>query len=699
MTRVGGSVMTPTKLINGTSCILPLDSLNAMSKRFLAIGALCLTGWGMALAGRGLPVGAVESLTSAEVLPVEAQLSEAWVASTPADQLFEQQQYEAALSAYEREWQTLSTSPTTAVRRRQVLQRIGRTLLLLGRYEAAIEPLEDLIELQRVDSFRIEAELSNLGLAYYYLGRYTEAEAVLKEAIAGWESVRALPSNDDLDRVTLFEQQRYTYNLLQRVLVEQGQTEAALVWAERSRGRALAAALSSQSPSMPSLSDLRQVARQEQATVVTYSVLTDGRRILGNEIETEDVLLIWAIAPTGQITFKRVSLTDIWTDFSARIDNLSPLASLVQVSRSDLGVSNRGFGDFDWSLSGTRRPAEATDLEAESLKLLHQLLIEPIAHVLPNSPDEPVIVVPEGALFLVPFAALRDGTGAYLVERHQLSVTPSVQTLQLTQSAQPFALSSAALVVGNPVTMPTLPGASRPLPPLPGAEAEAVAIAALLGTEPVIASAATEPAIRAALPDAKILHFATHGLLDFDAQLNEFGLPLTADIPSRAETGVIVTPGAVVVGENVQVGGVAAEIALAQERVVRVGLPGVLALAPTDPASPQTDGWLSAETIVDMDLQAALVVLSACNTGRGRITGDGVVGLSRAFLVAGAPSVVVSLWQVPDMPTALLMTEFYRELQQDGNKARALQAAMLSVKAEHPDPKNWAGFVLVGQPD
>ncbi|MEO1591514.1 MAG: CHAT domain-containing protein [Cyanobacteria bacterium J06632_22] len=57
------------------------------------------------------------------------------------------------------------------------------------------------------------------------------------------------------------------------------------------------------------------------------------------------------------------------------------------------------------------------------------------------------------------------------------------------------------------------------------------------------------------------------------------------------------------------------------------------------------------------------------------------------------------LSQVPDMPTAVLMTAFYRELQKDGDKARALQAAMLSVKVSHPDPKNWAGFVLIGQPN
>jgi len=60
---------------------------------------------------------------------------------------------------------------------------------------------------------------------------------------------------------------------------------------------------------------------------------------------------------------------------------------------------------------------------------------------------------------------------------------------------------------------------------------------------------------------------------------------------------------------------------------------------------------------------------------------------------------VVSLWQVPDLPTAMLMTEFYRQLQQGDDKASALRTAMLAVKDRHPDPKNWAGFVLMGQVD
>ena len=100
-----------------------------------------------------------------------------------------------------------------------------------------------------------------------------------------------------------------------------------------------------------------------------------------------------------------------------------------------------------------------------------------------------------------------------------------------------------------------------------------------------------------------------------------------------------------------------------------------------------------------MKLKAQLAVLSACDTGRGDITGDGVVGLSRSFIAAGVPSVIVSLWQVNDKSTSELMTEFYRQLLADKkrDKAKALRKAMLKTMEEYPSPRLWAAFTLIGE--
>jgi CHAT domain-containing protein len=125
------------------------------------------------------------------------------------------------------------------------------------------------------------------------------------------------------------------------------------------------------------------------------------------------------------------------------------------------------------------------------------------------------------------------------------------------------------------------------------------------------------------------------------------------------------------------------------------GLQSALALA----AGENQDGLLTAAEILDLKLQANLAVLSACNTGRGRITGDGVIGLSRSLMSSGISSVIVSLWSVPDLPTTTLMTEFYRQWQNNPNKAQALRQAILTTMQHNPNPRDWAGFILIGRSD
>jgi CHAT domain-containing protein len=199
-----------------------------------------------------------------------------------------------------------------------------------------------------------------------------------------------------------------------------------------------------------------------------------------------------------------------------------------------------------------------------------------------------------------------------------------------------------AIVVGNPA-MPKLPPeyGEGELTPLAGAQKEAEDIAHMLNTKALLGKEATETAVKAKLSQAKIIHLATHGLFD-DIQ----------------------------------------------------GLRSALAFAPSE----KDNGLLTAEEILDqkLKLNADLVVLSACNTARGRITGDGVIGLSRSLISAGTPSVIVSLWAVPDAPTAELMKEFYTNMfKKKLDKAQALRQAMLKFK--NKSPKNWAAFTLIGE--
>jgi CHAT domain-containing protein len=283
---------------------------------------------------------------------------------------------------------------------------------------------------------------------------------------------------------------------------------------------------------------------------------------------------------------------------------------------------------------------------ATELQMLHRLLIEPIATLLPANPSERVIFIPQGSLFLVPFAALKSPNGKYLIEQHTLLTSPSIQVLDLTRQQKLTRQKvTNRLIVGNP-TMPSLslsPGeAPEQLAELPGAEAEARAIAQFLQAPVLTGDRATKATVKQQMSTAQVIHLATHGLLD-------------------------------------------------DQR----GIGSAIALAP----SGDDNGLLTAEEILDLKLNADLVVLSACDTGRGKITGDGVIGLSRSLISAGAPSVIVSLWAVPDGPTAALMTQFYQNLQTNPDKAQALRQAMLTTMQQHPNPRDWAAFTLIGEAD
>ncbi|HIK18881.1 MAG TPA: tetratricopeptide repeat protein [Leptolyngbyaceae cyanobacterium M33_DOE_097] len=475
--------------------------------------------------------------------------------------------------------------------------------------------------------------LNNLGDTYFKMGELAQAEPLLRQSIQVRECIRVGLKDDQ--KISIFESQSDAYRTLQQVLVAQNKSTEALEIAERGRARAfvelLAQRLNSNSkPSAnctpvqpPTLAQIQQIAKQQNATLVEYSVIDRDR------------LLVWVVQPNGQIHFRSVDLT-------ADLNGVS-LAEWVKATRAeDLNVRGRGLGVFESDLT-----VDAEEkLDKANLQTLHQWLIEPIAELLPTTPDERIIFIPQGALFLVPFAALRDAAGKHLIEKHTIAVAPSIQTLALTRAqktAEKRQKVGTTLIVGNPAMPKVVVEAGKDpvqLSPLPGAETEAQALAALLKTPALIGTQATEATIKAQMPQASLIHLATHGLLDDNFGINS-SIALT---PTRDE-----------------------------------------------------DGFLTAAEISNLSLQATLVVLSACDTGRGTITGDGVIGLSRSLISAGVPSVVVSLWAVPDAPTAFLMTEFYKNLETSNDKAKALRQAMLTTMQRYEKPRDWAAFTLIGE--
>lgn len=302
----------------------------------------------------------------------------------------------------------------------------------------------------------------------------------------------------------------------------------------------------------------------------------------------------------------------------------------------------------------------------QSGEQLSALLLKPFAAALAEHSQ--LLIVPYGTTHGLPFHAL-PWQDRPLIAGHRVSYLPSASILQfLAQPGNSPKAEPAVLAVGNPANMAyqaPFAETATAQPALPAAATEAAYIASLFDkNRELIGPKATLAAVKQALPDCNVLHFATHGIL--------------------AETAPLLS-----------------SILLADGAALTV------------------------QDLIGLRLNADLVVLSACRTGQGKTAGgDDVLGFSRGLLAAGARAAIVSLWPVDDLATSLLMAEFYRQLKAGAAPGLALQAAQNYLQALEPEaiktgrlkalssrgisvdsdaapadyrhPYYWAPFVLVG---
>ena len=542
--------------------------------------------------------------------------------------------YDQAIE-YQQQGLNLAQQLKDVVGEQRSLDNLGLIYFAKQDYQKAIELHRQSLALARQTNDR-QAEgraLKNLGDALYKAGNSKEAIQNLLASTEIWESLRGNLQNN-LNKVSIFETQETTYSSLQEVLVKDNQLNAALEITERGRARAfvelLAKGMSNEvtqsNITPPNIEQIKEIAKTQNSTIVSYSIMQQVSDDEGERKLEESELYIWVVKPSGEVLFRTVDLSQ----------KQNSITESVLMMRQFLGVAGNNRSVTSETRGNTKN---------KQLQNLYQVLIEPIKDLLPKNAEERVTFIPHESLFLVPFGALQNQEGKYLIEEHTILTAPSIQVLELTNEKRQQVRGKEVLVIGNPV-MPSIefvPGFPRQqLQPLPSAEVEAKEIARMFNTTALTGAVATKQEVLGKISAARIIHLATHGLLD--------------DLDG-------------------------------------MGLPGAIALAPGS----GDEGLLTSNEIMGLKLNAELVVLSACDTGRGKITSDGVIGLSRSFLSAGTPSVVVSLWAVPDNSTADLMKEFYRELQQNSDKAKALRGAMLRMIDKNLPPRDWAAFTLVGE--
>jgi CHAT domain-containing protein/Leucine-rich repeat (LRR) protein/Tfp pilus assembly protein PilF len=635
----------------------------------------------------------------------------------------------------------------------RVLNHGGELYFSQGENQKALEFYQQALPLrQQANDIAGQGEtLNNLGLLHFTQNQYPEAEKYLFDAIKVLEALR--PGLKDDEKIAIFETQTVTYRLLQKVLIAQNKYNEALEISDRARARAFVELLAQRFSASDdaqitplTLQQIQRIAKEQNATLVEYSLVYDDFNVNGKQQPEESELYIWVIQPTGEITFRRTDLKPLWQQQKTSLSQIVGEARCFENDACRQGLTKgRGVGNIPEirrslgaigfnNAPGQSAAAAQGQQQNRQLQQLHQLLIAPIADILPKDPNNRVIFIPQSSLFLAPFPALQDEKGTYLIEKHTILTAPSIQVLDLThQQRQKLSPSiKDALVVGNP-TMPTvveeIGKPPQQLSPLLGAETEAKEIAQLLNTTPLIGNQATESVVVQKMLGARIIHLATHGSFDPERGIGSW-IALAPDSPT---SGTSITPPL-----TRGVGGVpnlTLKTPIAKTLLVNLknltpqppslqgkgeqDTPLLLAESERDgkgesntplllgeeqgeglnPRKGVGDGLLKAEEIVDLKLNAELVALSACDTAQGKITGDGVVGLSRALISAGVPSVLVSLWKVDDNATAFLMREFYQNWQKSGDKAQALRQAMLATKQKqnYSHPRFWAAFTLIGE--
>ncbi|MFF7353872.1 CHAT domain-containing protein [Streptomyces filipinensis] len=513
-----------------------------------------------------------------------------------------------------------------------------------------------------------------LGTMLQVRGEHAEADLRLLEAVTLWEQVRATTRNE-LEHIELLGEQAQVYRALQRCRVARGDTDGALEAALRVRGllleqrllagRSPGPAMCPGPPTAPvTARHLSEQAARTHTVTLVYSLPGPARPGVRSGTTTA---YIWVISPDGTRRHHEVGLATVRSAMPSAVAAHSggtdgatapepPEKRLLRALSQGTAVPDASTRD-----SSPLAERDSRGITDAQLRLLADVFLRPVEDDLTAAGTRRLVVVPDGFLHHLPFNALPLKDTTPLVDRFTVAVAPSArQGPRATARGRPGEVpASRALVVGNPdpPTQPLLPGLPAPvLRALPAAEREARDVAALYGARALLGPEATRETVLARLPQARFAHFAAH--------------------------------------------------AFAGEEVLRI--PGALCLAPSGTPDPAREkygagadsSYLRADHIEPLDLTGCpLVVLSACETGWGKPSPEGNLGLARTFLATGVESVVVSLWPVDDRATADLMTAFHRHLVTGSTTGEALRLAVCETRRRHRRPEDWAGFSLLGNAD
>ena len=444
----------------------------------------------------------------------------------------------------------------------------------------------------------------SVGCVFESLGRLPKAVVYYQASINLYNSLRVLLKSKDEWKVHFRNQYQMAYTDLCRVLVEQGNIDQALLAAEQGRAQAL--------------------------TDLMESSFCGG----ASQHRGDEDLAVYENVPSNTV-FQAVDKANVNLWVLSEGKQVQLRQSKLNGSVSEKKEASQSLEAF--VLGACRNPS------LDALSTLYDIVMKPVADLVQG--DE-LVIIPDGPLWLAPYAALKDGNSNYLCESFRIRLAPSLTSLRLlAHCPDDYHKSSGALLVGDPwVSEVTNSEGEKLLVQLPYAKEEVEMIGKILNITPITGRQATKHEVLQRLSSVSLVHFAAHGC---------------------PETG---------------------EIALTPD-------PDRISTVPTE-----EDYILTIRDVLNVQIRAKLVVLSCSHSGWGEIMAEGVVGIARAFMGAGARSVLVSLWEIDDEATIEFMKSFYHYLAEGKPASESLNLAMKSLRESDKfhDIKYWAPFSLIG---
>lgn len=534
--------------------------------------------------------------------------------------------------------------------------------------------------------------VTNLGYAQLGLNRLAEARQSFSEAVSIAESLRAQAAGGAEERQRYFDGGLRAHHGMLSVLVKEKQPQEALIFAERAKARSLLDMLQQGRVSVHKA--MTTAEQQEEARLKAQITQLNKQLARLKQSDKDDAVgavetqldkarlnyeafqnALYAVHPElktqrGEAPIiNPQELAELLPDVSTVLLEyvvaseqtylfaITKTAEKAEVQLYTLPIKR---AELEKQIESFRKQLATRDLGFRSSAVkLYDLLLKPAQAQLRGKTS--VVIAPDSNLWDLPFQALVNSGGRFLIEDVAISYAPSLTVLrEMTKrrmNQTPARASATLLAFGNPLldrpkrSHSTLRDGQ--FDPLPEAGEEVKALARLYGasrSKVYVGADAREDRVKSEAGQAGILHFTTHGTLNNASPMYSY---LTL-----AEGG------------------------------------------------PNDDGLLEAWELMQLDLKAQLAVLSACETARGRIgAGEGVIGFSWAMFIAGVPATVVSQWKVESASTRDLMVSFHRSLfsprapqQSKPTKTDALRHAALKLmrNPETSHPFYWAGFVLVG---